>query len=85
MPTGNPVPIINRPKIGDAPYGMRLRQSIGSGKKVKAGEMRYGIFAVSPVSDSSEAERRQANRASSSAVFVIVILRAEKDLMRPTA
>jgi hypothetical protein len=47
--------------------------------------MRYGIFAVSPVSDSSEAERRQANRASSSAVFVIVILRAEKDLMRPTA
>jgi hypothetical protein len=25
--------------------------------------MRYGIFAVSPVLDSSEAERRQANRA----------------------
>jgi hypothetical protein len=46
---------------------MRLRQSKGSRKKVKAGKVRYGIFAVSPVSDSSEAERRQANRASSSA------------------
>jgi hypothetical protein len=44
--------------------------------------MRYGIFAVSPVSDSSEAERRQANRASSSAILVIVILSAEKDLIR---
>jgi len=29
--------------------------------------MRYGIFAVSPVSDSSEAERRQASRAVLSA------------------
>jgi hypothetical protein len=53
---------------------MRLRQSIGSEaegqeEKVKAGKVRYGIFAVSPVSDSSEAERRQANRASSSAIL----------------
>jgi hypothetical protein len=51
---------------------MRLRQSIGSRKKVKAGKVRYEIFAVSPVSDSSEAERRLSESRIIFRNFVIV-------------
>jgi len=46
--------------------------------------MRYGIFAVSPVLDSSEAERRQANRAYPPREFITFPKISERYLSIPS-